>query len=80
MGKRIKDIYRKAGIKPPKGKGMHTEAFHRRAVQIMKGYLGKGGLTKKEKQIAYATAMKRLGRNKSVNPSHRRKRKQRRKR
>lgn len=71
QGKTIKKIYKKAGIKAPKGKGEHTVKFHKRATSIMKGYK-KGGLTEEEKNISYATAMKQLGRNKSVNKSHRR--------
>lgn len=72
MGKEIKDIYRKKGLTPPEGKGIHTKPFHQRAADIMEGY-SKNGITEKEKNISYATAMKQLGRNKSVNPSHRRK-------
>ena len=66
MGKAIKKIYRHAGIKAPEGKGIHTRKFHEMAVAI-----------KKENPSypmsrCYAIAMGRLGRNKAVNPSHRR--------
>lgn len=71
MGKEIKKLYTSKGLKAPKGKGEHTLAFHKLATAIMESEK-KGGLTEKEKQIAYATAMKRLGRNKAVNKSHRR--------
>lgn len=63
MTKKIKALYKKAGLKAPNGKGIHTEAFHRRAVAIMKSGTAKS--------IAYATAMKQLGRDKSVHKSHR---------
>jgi hypothetical protein len=66
----IKKMYQSAGIKAPKGKGIHTKKFHRMAVDVMKGYK-KGGLTDKERQIAYATAMKKLGPEKAVKAGHR---------
>jgi hypothetical protein len=69
MSKAIQKIYKEAKIKAPIGKGLHTMAFHRLAVSIMKPYKS-GGLTKKEKAIAYATSMKILGRNKAVKKSH----------
>ena len=69
MGKEIKKLYTSKGLTPPKGKGEHTPAFHKMASAIMKSE-SKGGLTKKEKTIAYATSMKKLGRNKAVNKSH----------
>ena len=63
MGEKIKQMYRKEGLTPPKGKGMHTEAFHSCVIE----YLKKG--------MSYPEAAKRcmggLGRNKAVNPSHR---------
>jgi len=61
---KIKALYHKAGIKPPKGKGVHTKKFHSMAVELMK----KGF----SKTHAYATAMMTLGRNKSVKKAHRR--------
>jgi len=69
QSKTIKKIYSSKGLKAPKGKGEHTVKFHKMASAIMKSE-SKGGLTKKEKSIAYATAMKKIGRNKSVNKSH----------
>jgi phosphatidylethanolamine-binding protein (PEBP) family uncharacterized protein len=56
--------YTEAGITPPKGKGMHTLKFHQMAVALMKKGL--------PKDMAYATAMKKLGRDRSVKKSHRR--------
>lgn len=64
MGEKIKQLYRNAKMKPPKGKGEHTEAFHKRAIAIKKSN------PEYSMDIAYATAMKQLGRNKAVNPSH----------
>ena len=58
----IKKIYRKKGLKPPKGKGEHTVAFHKRAAAMMAAGI--------PKNFAYATAMKNLGRNKAVHKSH----------
>lgn len=69
--KTIKKIYSSKGLTAPKWKWEHTVAFHKRATAIMEWYK-KWWLTKEEKNIAYATAMKQLGRNKSVNKSHRR--------
>jgi hypothetical protein len=62
MGKEIKALYTSKGLTPPKGKGEHTMAFHRMATKIMESGT--------DKNIAYATSMKHLGRNKAVNKSH----------
>jgi hypothetical protein len=70
QGKTIKNIYSSKGLKAPKGKGEHTVKFHKIASAILKSE-SKDGITNKEKKIAYATAMKKLGRNKAVNKSHR---------
>jgi len=69
MSKEIKTLYKEAGIKPPKGKGMHTILFHKKAISIMKGYMS-NGLTNEERNISYATAMKLLGKNKSLKKKH----------
>jgi hypothetical protein len=62
MGKEIKQLYYDKGITPPVGKGEHTLPFHKQAsAMIAEGV---------PKNIAYATTMKHLGREKSVNPSH----------
>lgn len=61
--KSIKSMYRRKGVRPPKGKGVHTRKFHQMASSIMQsGSLGRNA--------AYATAMKKLGRNKAVKKSH----------
>lgn len=60
----VKNMYRNAGITPPKGKGIHTKKFHEAAVGLIKeGY---------PKDSAYAIAMSRLGKKGAVNASHRR--------
>ena len=56
--------YKKAGLKPPKGKGIHTIKFHKCAVAIASKN-PKLGL-----DAAYPICMKKLGRNASVNRSH----------
>ena len=61
--KKIKRMYRKAGMKPPKGKGIHTAKFHRAVTKIAK----KGGV-----ENPYAVAMAALGPEKAVRKSHRR--------
>jgi len=61
--KTIIDQYVSAGIKPPKGKGIHRPTFHRLAIKLMSQGM--------ERNAAYATAMKQLGRNKAVNIGHR---------
>lgn len=60
---RIKKAYTSKGLTPPKGRGIHTQKFHNMASAMMAE-----GTPKK---IAYATAMKKLGKNKAVNKSHR---------
>ncbi len=66
MGKQIREIYRKAGVKAPKGKGIHKKKFHEVAVAVKKK---NPGWTMNR---AYATAMSTLGRNRSVKKSHQR--------
>lgn len=66
MTKAIREMYRKKGLTPPEGKGIHTKKFHEVSSSIMEDnpHLGKGS--------AYAIAMSKLGRDKSVKKSHRR--------
>ncbi len=64
MSERIKNLYRKANLTPPVGKGEHTLAFHAMAVTIKKEN------PNMPMSVAYAIAMKELGRNKAVNRSH----------
>jgi len=59
----IMKLYTDKGIKPPEGKGIHTKKFHEMATAMMENGV--------PKDIAYATAMKKLGRNKSVKKPHR---------
>lgn len=76
----IKKIYRKAGVTPPKGKGVHTAKFHKMAAGILKSMKPKSESvditewtpSEEQKRIAYATAMKRLGKQKAVKKGHRR--------
>lgn len=63
MSAKIKAMYRKAGMKSPNGKGIHTEKFHRMVTAIGT----KGGAVN-----PYAVAMAKLGRGKAVKKSHRR--------
>ena len=65
MSQKIKEMYKKAGIAPPDGKGIHTEDFHSCVIQVKK----KGNVDN-----PYAVCMASLGRNKAVKKSHRRKR------
>lgn len=57
----IRALYRKAGMKPPVGKGEHTMVFHRMVTSIG----DKGG------KNPYAIAMAKLGSEKAVQKSHR---------
>ena len=64
MSKRIKDLYRRKGVKAPDGKGIHTHKFHDVATSIKKKN------PRWSMSRAYATAMSVLGRNKSVKKNH----------
>ena len=68
MSKAIKAIYEKAGVRPPDGKGIHTEKFHEIAVAVKRdnpGYsMGR----------CYRIAMGNLGSEKGVKKSHQRNR------
>lgn len=65
MSERIRKIYRKKGVKPPDGKGIHTPAFH----NIVAGIKASG---KADGVNPYKIAMWKLGKKKAVNPSHQR--------
>jgi len=69
MGKSVKEIYRKAGLKPPKGKGIHTLKFHRCVVSCKVGQRKKG---RKKVTSCHAVCMAGIGRDKAVKKSHRR--------
>ncbi|MFA5068172.1 MAG: hypothetical protein WC466_09115 [Candidatus Izemoplasmatales bacterium] len=60
--KDIKSMYRSAGMKPPKGKGIHTKKFHKCVTSV-----GKTGST----DNPYAVCMSSLGKEKAVKSSHR---------
>ena len=66
MSKRIKELYHKAGLKPPNGKGIHSHAFHSMAVAI------KTENPEYTWSRCYAIAMNKLGRNRAVKKGHRR--------
>ena len=74
--KGIAKLYQDAGLPTPKGKGIHTRAFHELAVEVAKGYV-KGSKNKspmspaKALELAYPTAMKQLGKEKAVKKAHR---------
>jgi hypothetical protein len=67
---KIMSMYDEAGVSRPVGKGEHTVEFHKRATDIMAGM--KKSDKGVNKNLAYAIAMKQLGRNKSVLKSHQR--------
>jgi hypothetical protein len=69
--KAIDDIYKKAGFTPPDGKGIHTVAFHKLAVDVAKGYKDKGESEGEALNKGYATAMDQLGKEKAVKSGHR---------
>ena len=60
----IRATYKKAGLKPPDGKGIHTKKFHEMAVAI------KRDNPSYSMSRAYSIAMGQLGRNKAVKKSH----------
>ena len=62
MSQAIKEKYRKAGLKPPDGKGIHTEQAHECVINYLKK-----GLSKDE---AWKRCMGGLGRNLAVKKSH----------
>jgi len=65
MSKKIREMYRKAGLKPPDGKGIHTERFHECVIALTKAL--------NPVDNPYAVCMAKLGRDKSVKKSHRKK-------
>jgi hypothetical protein len=64
MSESIRKIYRKKGIKPPDGKGIHTRKFHDMATSIKRDNPGYS------MSRCYKIAMGRLGRNKAVKKRH----------
>lgn len=73
----IRKIYKKAGVKAPDGKGIHTEKFHKMVagITVDAGSSDPNAVTtKKGKKVnPYAVAMDKLGQGKAVKKSHRRK-------
>ena len=67
MSKEIKKLYKRAGLKPPKGKGIHTLKFHRCVVECKVGQRKKG---RKKVRSCHAVCMASIGRNKAVRKSH----------
>lgn len=63
MSKQIREIYRKKGVTPPDGKGIHTPAFHKIVAGIKAS--GQKGVN------PYAVAMSKLGKEKAVKKGHR---------
>ena len=63
MSKDIREIYRKRGVTPPDGKGIHTPAFHKIVAGIKAGGKADG-------VNPYAVAMAQLGKKKAVKKSH----------
>ena len=62
MGKQIKQAYRKAGLTPPDGKGIHTLRAHECVIEYLKK-----GFSKDE---AWKRCMGGLGRNRAVKKAH----------
>ena len=65
-------MYKAAGLPAPDGKGEHTRAFHKLAIEVAKGYVKSGDTPKEALDKAYPTAMKQLGRDKAVKKAHQR--------
>lgn len=64
MSKGIKRLYTKAGLTPPKGKGIHTKLAHECVVDYLKK-----GFSKNE---AWKRCMGGLGKERAVKESHQR--------
>jgi len=63
MTEAIKRLYKKAGLSPPDGKGIHATRAHKAVIEYMKK-----GLSKKE---AWKRVIGGMGKH-AINPSHRR--------
>jgi len=66
----IASMYSAAGLPAPEGKGVHTKAFHKLAIEVAKGYKEEKGV-EKAMELGYATAMDKLGKEKAVKAGHR---------
>lgn len=69
MSERIRKLYRKKGVKPPDGKGIHTEKFHDVATSI------KRDNPNYPMSRCYQIAMGTLGAKRAVKKLHRKKKK-----
>ncbi len=67
MSKTIRKLYKGAGLKPPKGKGIHTVKFHKCVVSCK----AKKKKTKKPRSC-HAVCMKSIGKKRAVKKAHRR--------
>ena len=65
MSKKIKKLYKDAGLNVPRGKGIHTVKFHKCVV----GCKVRKGKSKKPKSC-YAVCMSSLGKKKAVKKKH----------
>ncbi len=65
MTEAVKKVYRKAGVKAPNGKGIHTIRFHKMAAAI------KRDNPSYSMSRAYSIAMGKLGAGRAVRKSHR---------
>lgn len=63
---KISKLYRSAGLKPPKGKGLHTMRFHRCVVECAKGQ----GSVIEGKVNCWAVCMESIGKKKAVQKVH----------
>lgn len=68
MSKRIKSLYRAAGLTPPDGKGIHSVKFHRCVTQCAKKQGGKI----KGKVNCWAVCMSSIGRGEAVRKAYQR--------
>jgi len=66
----IHAMYKAANLPAPDGKGIHTRAFHKLAIDIAKGYVKAGDTGKEALDKAYPTAMKQLGKEGAVKKAH----------
>ena len=63
MSKGIREMYHRANLSPPDGKGIHTKKFHEMVIGIKKS---------DSAYNPYAVAMAKLGKKKAVKKAHRR--------
>lgn len=62
MSKKIKQMYRSAGIRPPDGKGIHTKAAHSCVVEYLRKGLSKDSAWKRCMGALKARAIKKAHR------------------